>query len=222
MTTGFIPAVDFVAQSHGKVFAGQCNLRQRCVVVNMTAAGKLKVLGISGSIRKASANSGLLRAAKEVAPNDVEFEIADISRLPIFNSDLVDPDQPAEVVEFKEKVKSCDAIFFATPEYNFSVTPVLKNAIDWCSNNPNVLNEKPCTMGSCGGGGGGALGQIALRNVLVFPNVHPLNKPQLLIKLFDGSVEWDKETGDIKDEKWRGRIKAQVEALAVWARRINP
>ncbi|KAJ8901318.1 hypothetical protein NDN08_007166 [Rhodosorus marinus] len=221
MATGFIPGVDVLAGSRVRP-GGQCNLRKRWVVVNMTAAGKLKVLGISGSIRIASANSGLLRAAKELAPSDVEFEIADISRLPMFNLDLVDPDQPPEVVEFKEKVKSCDAIFFATPEYNFSMTPVLKNAIDWCSNNPNVLNEKPCTMGSCGGGGGGALGQLALRNALVFPNVHALNKPHLLIKLFDGSVQWDKETGDITDEKWRGRIQAQVVAFAVWARRINP
>eukprot|EP00189_Rhodosorus_marinus_P006183 CAMPEP_0113959410 /NCGR_PEP_ID=MMETSP0011_2-20120614/4131_1 /TAXON_ID=101924 /ORGANISM="Rhodosorus marinus" /LENGTH=188 /DNA_ID=CAMNT_0000970723 /DNA_START=159 /DNA_END=725 /DNA_ORIENTATION=- /assembly_acc=CAM_ASM_000156 len=188
----------------------------------MTAAGKLKVLGISGSMRKASANTGLLRAAKEVAPSDIEFEIADISKIPMFNADLTDVEEPPEVLEFKDKVRSCDAIFFASPEYNYSVTPLLKNAIDWCSKSPNVLDEKPCTMGSCAGGSGGSLGQMALRNSLVFPNVHPLNKPQLLIRLFDGSVQWDKETGDITDEKWRGRIRAQVEALAVWARRINP
>mmetsp|Transcript_24680 Transcript_24680/g.35551 ORF Transcript_24680/g.35551 Transcript_24680/m.35551 type:complete len:184 (-) Transcript_24680:68-619(-) len=181
----------------------------------------MRIVGISGSLRRASANSGLLRVAKELSPPDVEFVIADISKLPLLNQDLEKPSPPKEVVAFKDVVATADAIFFAVPEYNFSISAALKNAIDWASRPPNVLDNMPFTMGSCAGMAGGAHAQMAVRNAAVFPNMHGMNKPPLYFKLFDGSLSWDHETGDITDEKARERIKAQVEALVTFAEKFQ-
>ncbi|KAJ8901317.1 hypothetical protein NDN08_007165 [Rhodosorus marinus] len=156
----------------------------------------MRIVGISGSLRRASANSGLLRVARELSPPDVEFVIADISRLPLLNQDLEKPSPPKEVVEVKDVVATADAIFLAVP-------------------------DKPFAMGSCAGGAGGAHAQLAVRNAAVFANMHAMNKPPLSFKLFDGSVSWDLETGDITDEKARERIRAQVVALVAFAEEFH-
>ena len=95
----------------------------------MAQPSKLAILGISGSGRKRSFNTALLEAAKQLLPQNATLEIVDASKLPLYNQDL-EHEMPEEVKELKKKIRSADAILFATPEHNYSVTAVLKNAIE--------------------------------------------------------------------------------------------
>jgi len=90
------------------------------------------ILGFAGSLRKGSYNKALLRAAMELMPKDAKLEIFDLEGIPPFNQDL-ETQMPEKVKEFKAKIRAADAILIATPEYNFSMSGVLKNAIDWAS-----------------------------------------------------------------------------------------
>jgi chromate reductase, NAD(P)H dehydrogenase (quinone) len=119
----------------------------------------IKILAISGALRAASSNTALVRAAKELAPEGVEVEIYEgIANLPFFDQDL-EAAPPASVVEFRNKIAEADGVFLATPEYNYSTSGVLKNAIDWASRpgGDNSFDDKPvaimsagCTMGARG------------------------------------------------------------------------
>ena len=93
----------------------------------------LHVLGISGSLRKASFNTGLVRAAQEIAPDGMEITVFDIKDLPFYNGDIEAQGDPASVIALKSAVRDSDAVLFATPEYNWGTSGVLKNAIDWAS-----------------------------------------------------------------------------------------
>ena len=93
---------------------------------------KLKILGVPGSLRKASYNLAALKAAQTLVPVDAEIEIFDLHGIPPFSEDD-EKNPPERVVEFKKKIREADAILFATPEYNYSIPGVLKNAIDWAS-----------------------------------------------------------------------------------------
>lgn len=105
---------------------------------------KLRILGFAGSLRVGSYNRALLRAAADLLPDDTTLEIFDLSGIPPFNQDL-EMNMPAKVKEFKSKIREADAILIATPEYNYSVPGVLKNAIDSASRpyGDNPFNDKP-------------------------------------------------------------------------------
>jgi chromate reductase len=133
----------------------------------------LKILGFAGSLRKGSYNKALLRAARDSAPKDVEIEIFDLEGIPPYNQDL-DNDMPAKAREFKEKIKESDAILIATPEYNYSVPGVLKNAIDWASRPPgdNSFDGKPVAIMSASIGMiAGSRAQYHLRQSFVTEHV---------------------------------------------------
>src|ERR1039457_2440958 len=102
----------------------------------------LNILGIAGSLRKSSYNRGLLRAARQLAPEGVSVEIFDLDGIPLYNQDD-DGNPPARVMEFKERIRAADAILFVTPEYNYSIPGVLKNAIDWASR-PYEIGRASC------------------------------------------------------------------------------
>ena len=130
----------------------------------------VKILGFAGSLRKASYNRSLLRAAQELVPKDAQLEIFDLEGMPLFNQDL--EDQPTvKVQEFKAKIRAADAILIATPEYNYSIPGVLKNAID-CASRPygdNAFEHKPVAiMGASIGMAGTARAQYHLRQSFVF------------------------------------------------------
>ena len=92
-----------------------------------------KILAFSGALRKASTNTALVRAAKQLAPEGVEIEIYDgIATLPFFDQDL-ESDVPAVVADFRAKIAAADGVLIASPEYNYSIPGVLKNALDWAS-----------------------------------------------------------------------------------------
>ena len=107
--------------------------------------GEFRVLAIPGSLRKASTNNGLLRAAVKVAPPGMQIAMADISQMPLYNDDLWQSGVPQSVTTFRDEIEAADALLFSVPEYNYSLPGPLKNAIDWASH-PNVFAGKPATM----------------------------------------------------------------------------
>ena len=146
---------------------------------------KIKILGFAGSLRKDSYNRSLLRAALELAPKDAELEIFDLEGIPPFNQDL-ENQPPQKVKEFKAKIRAADAILIATPEYNYSIPGVLKNAIDSASRpyGDNPFEGKPvAVMGASIGMLGTARAQYHLRQSFVFLNVYPLNQPEVMVPL---------------------------------------
>lgn len=180
----------------------------------------IRILGISGSLRKGSFNSALLRAAAEVAPADVLIEIADLGAVPLYNEDMHQQGFPSPVAELRRQVATADAILIATPEYNYSVPGVLKNAIDWVSRPPDQpFDGKPLAiMGASPGGGGTMRSQYHLRQVCVFLNLLPLNKPEVFVSRAHEKID---ATGKLTDDKTRAAIGTLVASLASWTRRLR-
>lgn len=181
---------------------------------------QLHILGVSGSLRRASHNSGLLRAAAQVLPDGVSLEIFDLSPIPLFNGDIAATGEPEGVRRFKESIAAADALLIATPEYNYSIPGVLKNAIDWASRPPkhSPLNGKPLAMMGAGGVMGTVRAQAQLRQILLANDLHLLNKPEVYV-----TRSWEKFDGDgnLKDEATFQSIRTLIEALAAWTRRLN-
>lgn len=181
---------------------------------------KISILGFAGSLRKGSYNKALLRAALEMVPADAELEIFDLEGIPLFNQDL--ENQPLEKVkEFKAKIRAADAILIATPEYNYSIPGVLKNAIDNASRpyGDNAFHGKPVAiMGASIGMLGTARAQYHLRQSLVFLNMYPLNQPEVMVPLAQEKID---QNGRITDQKTREKIKELLEALVIWTRKLK-
>jgi chromate reductase len=182
----------------------------------------VKVLGISGSLRKASFNSAILRAAVELAPGDVQVTIHESLRdIPPYDDDQrTGSGYPPPVAALRAALKEADALLIATPEYNFSVSGVLKNAIDWASRPPEQpFDGKPIAiMGASTGLFGTARAQYDLRKMFVFLNGHVLNKPEVMIS--QAATRFDAE-GRLTDETARGLIAQQLAALRDWTLRLH-
>jgi len=178
----------------------------------------LNVLGICGSLRKQSTNMGMLRYAQSHAPDGMNINIADLSEIPFFNQDIAD--KPAAVVTFFEQLEKADALVLSCPEYNYSIAPALKNALDWASRAPDnaLLVGKPVAIMGAGGGMGTSRAQYHLRQVCVFLDLHPLNKPEVFSNSFSGAYD---DNGNLIDAKLEGMIVSQLEALQGWADKIR-
>ncbi len=178
----------------------------------------LNFLGISGSLRRSSCNTGLLRAAQKQLPADVSLEIANLHDVPFFNSDS--PTPPPAVQQVFAQLARADALVLACPEYNFSIAPALKNILDWASREPNnvLLNDKPVAILGAGGGMGTSRAQYHLRQVCVYVNLHPLNKPEVFVNAFTGSFDAE---GNLIDEKIVAQVAEQMKALAAWTVRLK-
>ncbi|MCW8891720.1 MAG: NAD(P)H-dependent oxidoreductase [Deltaproteobacteria bacterium] len=170
----------------------------------------LNILGICGSLRQSSTNMGLLRYAQEHAPVEIKVKIADLSEVPFFNADM--KEKPGAVINLMANFAEADAILFACPEYNYSLAPALKNALDWASREPDngLLTGKPAAVMGSGGGMGSARAQYHLRQVCVFLNLHLLNKPEIFCNAFTGSFD---NKGCLVDEKIQELILQQLDAL---------
>lgn len=180
----------------------------------------ISILGFAGSLRKGSYNKALLRAALEVVPADATLEIFDIEGIPLFNEDL-EGTPPEKVKVFKEKIKAADAILVATPEYNYSMPGVLKNAIDTASRpyGDNAWNNKPAAiMGASIGMLGTARAQYHLRQSMVFVNMHPLNQPEVMVPFAQKKFD---NTGRLTDQETKDRVKNLLEALVRWTLRMK-
>lgn len=181
----------------------------------------MHVAAISGSLRKGSYNTMALKAAIELAPPGMTIEPVGIGDLPLYNDDIRQAGYPAEVEHFRQKLASADAILFVTPEYNYSIPGVLKNAIDWASRPPSQpLDDKPVAiMGVSGGLLGTARAQYHLRQMLVFLNAHPINKPEVMIGQAQAKFN---EEGRLTDEPTREFVRQLLISLAAWTRRLKP
>ncbi|HBL24091.1 MAG TPA: NADPH-dependent FMN reductase [Deltaproteobacteria bacterium] len=182
--------------------------------------GKVRILGIAGSLRKGSFNKMLLKAAFEVAPQEVELEIFDLEGIPPFNQDL-ENNPHHKVTELKEKVKGADGILIVTPEYNYSVPGVLKNAIDAASRpyGTSPFEGKPVAiMGASIGMLGTARAQYHLRQTLVFLNAFPLNRPEIMVPFAESKFD---ETGRLTDETTREKVRELLAELVKWIRKLK-
>jgi chromate reductase len=176
----------------------------------MTDSRQFKVLGVSGSLRKDSYNTKLLRAAAEVAPEGMTVEIADISDIPMYNADTETAEGfPKPVERFRAQLEDADGVLFATPEYNYSVTGVMKNAIDWASRRPSPLDFKPAAIFGAGGGSGTARAQQHLRDILKHNDLRVIAEPEVLVararRFFND--------GQLTDTAVRAEIRSLLEAL---------
>lgn len=180
----------------------------------------LTIVGICGSLRKGSFNMALLKAAQASAPDGVTLTILNIGDLPLYNQDNEDP-VPEVVQAFKKAIEAADAVLIATPEYNYSIPGVLKNAIDWLSRpyGQNSLNDKPVAiMGASVGMGASGRAQYHLRQCFVFLNGHVLNQPEVLVPMAQDKID---AQGNITDAKTKEKVTEIVDALAQWTRRLR-
>jgi NAD(P)H-dependent FMN reductase len=170
---------------------------------------KINVVGICGSLRAQSCNAGLLRHAVQVAAarDDVVMTTFDIGALPLYNQDLDGEDAPEVAKNWKAAVQQADAVFFACPEYNYSMSGALKNALDWPSKFPSQLwKGKVGAIVGAGGGAGSARGQLALRQSGVFLDITFVNTPEVCIQRFSDKTAFDAE-GNLVGEKWQERVE---------------
>lgn len=179
----------------------------------------LKIIALSGSLRQDSYNTAALRAAVELAPEGVEIEIAGIDGIPLFSQDDEARGIPDAVTALGARIAAADAVLIATPEYNYSVPGVLKNAIDWLSRlKPQPLAGKPgAIIGASMGQFGTARAQYHLRQTLVFMDMHLLNKPEVMI----GQAHERFQDGRLSDERTREHLAKLLAALADWTRRVG-
>ena len=179
----------------------------------------INILGIAGSLRKGSYNRALLRLAVELAPPGTEVEIFELDGIPPFNQDL-ELAPPDSVKNFKTKIRAADALLFASPEYNYSVPGVLKNAIDWASRpyGDNAFEGKPVALMSASIGMlGGARAQYHLRQILVFLNMYPINRPEVMMPFAASKVDAE---GRVNDDGTKKYLQELLVNLADWSRRI--
>ena len=183
-------------------------------------AQAIRILGIAGSLRRDSYNRAALRAAMSLVPDGATLEAFALDEIPPFNQDE-ERNPPPRVVELKRAVREADAVLIVTPEYNYSVPGVLKNAIDWASRpyGDSAWSGKPAAiMGASIGAVGTARAQYHLRQTFVFLNMFPLNQPEVMIgnaaTRFDGA-------GNLTDEATRDRIRRLLESLVTWTRRLQ-
>lgn len=181
---------------------------------------EIQVLGICGSLRKKSFNMAGLRAAGELMPAGMTMTIAEIGDMPLYNQDVLDAGMPEAVKRFRAQLKAADGVLIASPEYNFSVTPALKNAIDWASRPPDQpWQDMPIAIFSCTGGPvGGARVQYDLRKILTQIWGHVLPRPEVFIG--NSASKFDAE-GRLTDETTRKFLTDLLVGFQAWIERMH-
>jgi chromate reductase len=180
----------------------------------------VRILGIAGSLRRDSYNRAALRAATDLVPEGASIEVFELDGIPGFNQDE-EQNPPAKVVELKRRIREADAILFVTPEYNYSVPGVLKNAIDWASRpyGDSAWNGKPAAiMGASIGAIATARAQYHLRQMMVFLNMFPVNQPEVMIG--NASERFD-ASGNLTDDATKNFIRQLLQSLTEWTRRLG-
>jgi chromate reductase len=178
------------------------------------------LVAISGSLRKGSYNSALMRAFKERAPEGVNIEILDISTLPLFNQD-VEVDFPLEATALKEKIKAADGVIISTPEYNRSVPGVLKNAIDWMSrpHGDNAFKRKPVyVVGASQGPIATALAQADMKKIMMYLDAFVLGQPEFYLGTAQSKFD---ENGTLTDETTQKLLDAGLGVFTSFIDTVN-
>jgi chromate reductase, NAD(P)H dehydrogenase (quinone) len=175
----------------------------------------MKTLGISGSLRKASFNTVLLRALQPLAPKGLEIEIATLHGIPVYDGDEEDKTgKPAAVKAIDAKIRSAEGVIVSSPEYNFSPPGGLKNALDWLSRQGSPLRWKPCgIMGASTGPVGTARAQYHLRQMLQAHETLVMPKPEIFLR---NAEDMFSKSGEITDAATRDVVTAWLKAFADW------
>ena len=176
----------------------------------------MHILGISGSLRTGSYNTKALKAARSLVPSGVELDIFTLHDIPLYNGDVEKEGIPASVAALREAVLAADAVLICTPEYNYSVSGVLKNALDWLSRSGGKpLEGKPVAiMGASPGRLGTARAQYHLRQMLVHFNAPVLNKPEVMIAKAHEAFD---EAGAFADEQTAAIVQSLLQSLVDFA-----
>jgi chromate reductase len=178
------------------------------------------IIAVSGSLRKGSYNSALVRAFKERAPEGVHIEIIDISKLAVYDQDM-DAHFPPEVQAIKDKIIAADGIILATPEYNRSMSSAMKNFIDWTSRPYGTspwTGKAVYTIGATMGMGGTALAQADLRKSLLFLNASIMGQPEFYLTMAQNVID---ESGKVTDENTLRHIDGAFSAFTAFIDRIR-
>ena len=170
----------------------------------------IKLVGVSGSLRKKSVNTGMLRAAQRALPEGVTMEMVSLIDIPFYNADF--PEKTPAVKRVLDQFAAADGFVFACPEYNYSIAPALKNILDWASREPGntLLAGKAAAIMGAAGGMGSSRSQYHLRQVCVCLDLHLVNKPEVFGNAFNNSFD---EHGDLLDTAVQQLIKDQMLAL---------
>jgi chromate reductase len=171
-------------------------------------------------LRKGSYNRAALRAAQQLAPETARIESFELDGIPLYNQDE-EGNLPPRVGALKSAIRAADAILIVTPEYNYSVPGVLKNAIDWASRpyGQSAWEGKPvAVMGAAAGPLGSARAQYHLRQMFIFLNMYPVNRPEVMIA---SAQEKFDEQGNLTNETSRKLIRQLLENLVAWSRRLK-
>jgi chromate reductase len=186
----------------------------------MSDSTQVRIVGIAGSLRKGSLNAATLRAACEAAPDGMTIDVFDIAPIPLYNEDVRAEGFPAPVQQLRDRIKAADGLLIVTPEYNYSVPGVLKNAIDWASRPPEQpFDGKPVAiMGASPGAFGTARAQYHLRQCFVFLNGLVMNRPEVMIPGAAGKFDAE---GKLTDAQTRDFIAAQLKAFKDWIARVR-
>jgi chromate reductase, NAD(P)H dehydrogenase (quinone) len=182
----------------------------------------MHILALIGSLRRESYNRKTYNAVRELLPDGVTIEEGELGSIPLFNDDiLAESGHPEPVRRLREQIAAADAVLFISPEYNYSIPGVLKNAIDWVSRpaTDQPFRGKPVAiMGAARGALGTGRMQYHLRQVFVFIEAIALVKPEVMITFEE--TKFDAQ-GRLTDERTREVIRAQLGALVAWAERLN-
>ena len=176
---------------------------------------EIRLVGISGSLRKSSFNTKLLKAALQLLPTDTSMQIVSIADIPIYNADFDLPDaaaRPAVVEQFRATLAKADGLLIASPEYNYSIPGGLKNAIDWASRGKDspLLNKPIAVIGATPGMWGTVRMQMNFLGIYLYMNMKPVYKPEILVS--KAGEKFDKE-GNLIDEKTKELLQQKLEAL---------
>lgn len=184
-----------------------------------TETGTFEILGLAASLKRASINRGLLRAAREVSPEDIGYESFDLGRVPFFNADVEAEGDPEPVAELKRKIAAADAVLIASPEYDYAVPGLLVTALDWALRPPSPVKHKPVgIIGASPSGAGTTRGQMVLRQILLHAPAYVMPEPQMLVG--NARQRFD-ESGNLIDGETRQRLERFILALREWAYRMQ-
>src|SRR5438874_3892448 len=184
-------------------------------------SSQVRILGIAGSLRRGSYNQAALRAAKLLVPENSEIDLFQLDGIPMFNEDD-EKRPPSSVLELKKRIRSANSVLIVTPEYNYSIPGVLKNAIDWASRphgDSAWSGKSAAIMGASPGHIGTARAQYHLRQILVYLNMFPINQPDVMIGHAADRFEQDVNLTDVITKEF---ILGLLQNLAEWTRRIAP
>jgi chromate reductase, NAD(P)H dehydrogenase (quinone) len=182
---------------------------------------QFQVLGVAGSLRQASYNRALLRTATELAPPEINIRIFDLLPIPMFNEDVEAKGDPESVQDLKKAIGESDGLLIVTPEYNYGIPGVLKNAIDWASRPPGkspIYGKPVAIMGASQGAGGTIRSQLSLRQSFVFVEVYAMLKPEILVANCRDKFD---DKGNLTDERTREHVVKFLKAFVPWIELIK-